>query len=70
MKFEIKLHINKNELEKYYKGVKTVSANCTDGRRVQFPVNILQKYINHNGIRGRFCLEYDENFKFKKITKL
>jgi len=70
MKFEIDLHINKSELEKYYTGVSTVSTKSIDGRRVQFPVNILQKHINHDGIHGLFLLEYDDNFKFKKITKL
>ncbi len=70
MQFDIKLHISKTELKKYYKGVTTVTASCSEGRRVQFPVNILQKYIGHDGIHGRFCLEYDENFKFKKITQL
>jgi hypothetical protein len=70
MQFEINLHINKIELEKYYTGIKTVTAKTTDGRRVQFPVNILQKYISHNGVHGFFVLEYDEQFKFRNIQRV
>jgi len=70
MQFRINLHINKSELTKYYTGIKIVSAKSTDGRRVQFPVNILQKYITHDGIHGVFVLEYDEKFKFNSIEKI
>jgi hypothetical protein len=70
MQFEIFLNIDELELEKYYRGTRTVSAKSIDGRRVQFPVNILHKYITHDGIRGRFVLEYDQQFKFKNIHKL
>ena len=70
MNFEINLHISKNELEKYYTGVNTISAKSIDGRRVQFPVNILQQYISHEGIHGVFLLEYNEQFKFTNIEKI
>ncbi|MFV1982569.1 MAG: DUF2835 family protein [Thiohalomonadales bacterium] len=70
MQFKINLHISKSELTKYYTGIKIVSATSTDGRRVQFPVNILQKYITHEGIHGMFLLKYDEKFKFNSIEKI
>lgn len=70
MQFEINLHISKSEISKYYTGIKTVTAKSTDGRRVQFPVNILQKYITHDGIHGVFLLEYDDAFKFRTIQKI
>ncbi|MFV2060015.1 MAG: DUF2835 family protein [Gammaproteobacteria bacterium] len=70
MQFEINLHINKTQLEKYYTGIKTVTAKSIDGRRVQFPVNILHNFITHEGVHGVFLLEYDEQFKFKNISKL
>ncbi len=70
MQFIVNLHINTTEFEKYYTGINIVTAESTDGRKVQFPVNILQEYISHNGIHGLFALEYDEQYKFKKIQKL
>ncbi len=70
MQFEVNLHINKIEIEKYYTGINIVSAKSTDGRSVQFPVNILQQYITHNGVHGLFVLEYDEKFKFRNIHKI
>lgn len=70
MQFEINLHIDKSELVKYYTGTTIVTAKSIDGRSVQFPVNILQKYITHDGIHGVFVLEYDDNFKFRNLKKL
>jgi len=70
MYFKINLQINKSELEKYYTGVNTVIAKSADGHKVQFPVNILQKFITHEGIHGVFILEYDDKFKFKHIQEV
>jgi len=70
MQFEIKLHIDKSELKKYYSGVTTVTARSVDGRKVQFPANILQQFITHDGINGLFVLEYNDDFKFKNIQRV
>ncbi|VAW96452.1 hypothetical protein MNBD_GAMMA22-1735 [hydrothermal vent metagenome] len=70
MHFTINLHINKSEILKYYSGIKSVKATSTDGRRVQFPVNVLQKFIAHDGIHGMFILNYDDDFKFQDIQKI
>ncbi|MEH6556528.1 MAG: DUF2835 domain-containing protein [Oceanicoccus sp.] len=47
-----------------------VSTQSCDGRRVRFPANILQPFVTHNGIDGRFAIEFDQQAKFKSIIKL
>lgn len=47
-----------------------VSTRSSDGRRVRFPANILQPFVTHSGIAGRFAIEFDQWAKFKSITKL
>lgn len=65
------LEISADEYLRYYNGTaKYVVTKSIDGRKVQFPVNILQSYITHDGISGRFSLKYDENNKFVSIQKI
>lgn len=65
------LEISADEYVRYYKGTaKTVVTQSIDGKKVQFPVNILQSYITHNGISGMFSLKYDENNKYVSIQKI
>lgn len=65
------LEISADEYLRYYNGTaKYVVTKSIDGRKVRFPVNILQSYITHDGISGRFSLKYDENNKFVSIQKI
>ena len=41
-----------------------------DGRRVQFPANILKPFLLHSGIRGTFCIEFDAAGKFSGIRRV
>jgi len=67
------LHLNipAEKMIGYYRGeVKTVRARATNGQTIQFPASALQKFILPDGIRGRFRIEFDENFKFIGLTPL
>lgn len=67
----VDLRITPDELLKHYQGVaKVVNATSRDGRRVQFPTNILQPFITRNGICGAFVIGFDENNKFAGIERL
>ncbi len=50
--------------------VKDVQAVSREGLSVRFPGRILQKYVDHQGVRGTFAIEFDEANKFKAITKI
>lgn len=65
----INLIISAEELQRWYQGsAKNVSATSMDGRRVQFPVEILQSYVTHQGINGLFRIDFDEAGCFQAIT--
>ena len=45
----------------YYRGsVRSVSAICRAGKRVQFPASILKKFVTRSGVRGVFQINFDE----------
>lgn len=66
---DITLSIPKDELLRWYAGgVQHVSATSSDGRRVRFPVQLLRPYVKHNGVYGRFKIEFTEAGKFVSIA--
>ncbi|WP_370301495.1 DUF2835 domain-containing protein [Alkalimarinus coralli] len=69
-KISIDLTISADEWLKIYRGsARTVSATSRDGRRIQFPANILQQYVTHFGISGSFDIYFDDQGKFSSIIK-
>lgn len=67
----VDLNITAEELLKHYQGVaKVVSATSRDGRRVQFPSNILQPFISRDGVRGSFMICFHDDNKFAGIQRL
>ncbi|WP_221799533.1 DUF2835 domain-containing protein [Oceanobacter mangrovi] len=65
------LVISAAEYQQYYSGaVRTVQVVSLDGRTVRFPANVLRHVIRHDGIRGRFAIETDEQGKFQRIIEL
>jgi hypothetical protein len=67
----VDLAISADEYLAYYSGsVRQVVAKATDGRIVRFPAAILQRMVGHDGIYGRFAIEFDSAGKFTGISKL
>lgn len=67
----VDLNISAQTILQYYKGLVTsVSAICVDGRRVQFPANLLRPFMSHSGVSGRFSIVYNDEGKFQKISKI
>lgn len=67
----VDITITANEYLKYYQVPSAVvSTRGSDGRRVRFPANILQPFVTHHGISGRFVIEFDQQAKFQSITRL
>ncbi|MCF6234786.1 MAG: DUF2835 domain-containing protein [Gammaproteobacteria bacterium] len=54
----------------YQRTVNNVSVMASDGRRIQFPANLLQKFVTHDGIQGIFEIEFDDQHKLLEIRKL
>jgi hypothetical protein len=65
------LFIPPEEYQRLYQGVaRVVHARARDGRRIQFPALILQRFLTRNGIHGTFEIQFDESYKFAGIRKL
>lgn len=67
----VNLKISADEYLKVYKGTgKRVFARDIFGRSVQFPVNILQKFVTREGVCGQFEINFSDEGKFINITRL
>lgn len=70
-RIELKLSISAQEYQRFYLGqAKFVVAQAIDGRNVRFPANVLQQVVQHEGIYGRFAIEFDDQGKFQRILRL
>ncbi|WP_243633714.1 DUF2835 domain-containing protein [Motiliproteus coralliicola] len=68
---DVDLLISADEYLKYYRGEsQVVSCRARDGRRLRFPVGILQPFLKHNGICGSFRIRFDAQGKFVDILPL
>ena len=67
----VELNISAQGILQYYQGIATnVSATSIDGRKVQFPVNLLRPFMTYSGISGKFIIKYNKQGKFQEIIKL
>lgn len=66
----IDLAITAQEYLAHYQGVaREVVATCSDGRKIRFPCNILQPFVTHSGIHGRFVIFFDKDNRFQDIRR-
>jgi len=66
-----RLEISADEYLRYYRGeVDAVQIRTTDGRLIQFPANVLQKYINQSGVHGSFRIVFDDNNKMVSMERV
>ncbi|MDO8909890.1 MAG: DUF2835 domain-containing protein [Pseudohongiella sp.] len=67
----VDLHIPAEQYLRHYQGsVKQVICTSRDGRKVQFPTGVLQRFVTHDGISGSFRLEIDDNNKLVSISRI
>src|SRR5690554_7425396 len=67
----VDLAISALDYQSHYSGqIKQVVAYTTDGRRVRFPANILQHVVSHEGVYGRFQINFSDKGKFLSIQRL
>jgi hypothetical protein len=67
----VNLAISAEEIAMHYRGdIRHVIARTQDGRRVQFPANILRSVLQRDGIYGTFCISYDDQGRFRSIQAL
>ena len=67
----VDLAVSAQDYQSYYSGqIKQVVAYTVDGRRVRFPANILQHVVSHEGVYGRFQIDFDNEGKFLSIVRV
>lgn len=67
----VDLAISPNEYMHFYSGqIKQVVAHTPERRTVRFPANILQHVIAHEGIYGRFAIDFDDQGRFISISRV
>ena len=68
---EVALAIPADEYVAMYQGsVRDVVARAQDGRTVRFPARILQPFVTHQGVYGRFVIRFDASNRFAGISRL
>ena len=67
----LELSISPAQYQQYYSGrVRAVVARALDGRTVRFPASVLQQVVGHDGVQGRFAIEFSPDGKFHSIRRL
>lgn len=67
----VTLAIPADEFQRLYRGTaRDVVAVAESGETVRFPGNILRSQVLHDGVHGRFRIEFDASGKFRAIERL
>ena len=70
MKYYFNLKITLDEFLPYYQGrVQSILVVTEQGLKVEFPAMHLRSYVSTDGIKGRFCLQTQNN-KFMSLDKI
>jgi len=68
---DVELHIDWTiYLARYRTPAAQVFATATDGRRVRFPANILQRFVENDGVHGQFRIRCDEQGRLLGIERV
>lgn len=67
----VALNIPRDEYLRVYQGTaRSVLAWDSLGRKISFPVNVLQPFISHEGVQGKFRLDFDDQHRFVAIQRI
>ena len=64
------LNLAHDEYLRYYQGsASVVRVRADTGEIVQFPAEVLRKFVDHNGVHGQFTLYFDGQNKLFEVIK-
>lgn len=70
-KVRVPIRLSADEYLKYYRGAaRNVFARDLEGRTVQFPANLLQKFVSEDGIDGVFEIAFTPSGKLISIHRV
>jgi len=68
---QFSLSLSSERYQAWYAGAaKAVQVRADDGRTVRFPAAELRPFITHDGIHGRFEIEFDDNYRLIALRRL
>lgn len=70
-KVVVRLSISADEFIRHYQG-QAKQVLCYDelGRKIQFPSRVLQPFVLHDGVQGRFAIYFDDDNRFQRAERL
>ncbi|RDL43152.1 DUF2835 domain-containing protein [Marinomonas piezotolerans] len=69
-KIIIDVDLSAHQYKEMYRGTKKyLVAQSRDGRKVQLPLSVFQRFVTLKGVYGVFEIEFDENRKLVGIEK-
>jgi len=70
-KMYFSLNISPEQYQSYYQGsAKFIAVQAQDGRTLKFPTSALQEFVSHSGVQGQFEIEFNDQHKLVKLSKL
>ncbi|MCL1478870.1 DUF2835 domain-containing protein [Marinobacter sp. M3C] len=67
----VDISIGPDEWIKLYQGLaQDVTGRARDGRSVRFPARILSRFYLNDGVRGSFCISFNDQGKFETIERV
>jgi hypothetical protein len=65
------LNINREQALRYYQGTASaVVVTTITGQKLQFPAQHIRPFIEQNGIKGHFSIEFDDNNKLIGLKRI
>lgn len=70
-KVTIDINLPAYQYQEMYRGSKKyLLAESRDGRKIQLPLTVFQKFVTRKGVYGTFEVEFDDNRKLVNIEKI
>jgi hypothetical protein len=71
MELHFSLNVSREQALRYYQGTaRIVVVTAFTGHKIQFPAEHIRPFIEQNGIRGQFCIQFDENNKLIGLNRI
>lgn len=70
-KLRFSLNISPEKYQLFYQGTaKFIQVKTEDKRTMKFPASELQQFVTHSGVQGRFEIEFNDQHKLVKLSKI
>lgn len=66
-----RLHVEREEAMRYYQGkAQAVITRAENGQTLRFPAIHLRRFVEQNGIHGRFLIRFDAQHKLVDLQRI